>query len=488
MVRRNIKLKIIAGMLAAAIIAVVTAGCGSASNGKKTNNETAESTGTSFGNRKLLGICTRNVTSRLKARVPSSEWPGFRNIRVNIAWASIEKSRNSFNWSYPDKVINNCLSLGVDSILVVIGTPVPVWAADPATPVVGERGIEYGPPKNPADFKNFCRAFAKRYQGYVDYFQIFQEPGWDLDAPPAKEGVVYYNGYCDQSYLGILRAGYNGIKAGNPEAYVISGGMLNGITRAAGDFANYKILLAGGNQDLSIKVKASRSIVAELIENNDLHDRSSGNTQETGTKSPRKTWNFTGVTTRDGKRERLLLENPNSSEVTANIAFTFSDGTSQRKSVELKGKSRKTISVNKLISMAGVTDGIDVHAYDYPEHWVWYCDQVKDICAENGYPDREIVICEIGWPHSGRSEYSEEGQREAIGKKGVGSLYGAGYRKIWIFEDIDDPPGTSWEDAYFGLFYYDGIATPAWDEYLRWQKKLVNYRNKPACLKFLKTE
>ncbi|MBN2168000.1 MAG: hypothetical protein JW738_02050, partial [Actinobacteria bacterium] len=412
----------------------------------------------------------------------------FRNIRVNIAWASIEKSKNSFNWSYSDKVINNCLSLGVDSILVVIGTPVPMWAADPATPVVGERGIEYGPPESPVDFQNFCRAFAKRYKGYVDYFQIFQEPGWDLDAPPAHEGVVYYSGYCDQSYLGILRAGYNGIKAGNPDAYVISGGMLNGITRSANDFANYEILLAGGNQDFSIKIEASQKIVAELIENESPLDESGGDTQKAGTKSPRKTWNFTEVTTRDGARVRLLLRNPNKSGATANITFSFSNGTRQKESVDLKGNSRKTISVNELISMAAVTDGIDVHAYDYPEHWVWYCDQVKDICAENGYPDREIVICEIGWPHSGRSEYSEAGQREAIGKKGVGSLYSAGYRKIWIFEDVDDPPGTSWEDAYFGLFYYDGTATPAWDEYLRWQKKLVNYKNKPSCLKFLKTK
>ncbi|MBN2169480.1 MAG: hypothetical protein JW738_09570 [Actinobacteria bacterium] len=792
-----------------AIIAVVAfASCATASDAGKNDKKSTEYsfssssilTGASVAERQLLGLCTRNVDTRLKSIMPSSQWPNARNLRLNIPWGAIEKSKGNYDWGYSDKYINSALGLGLDSLFIVLGQPIPSWAANPNTPTKPT----YGPPKDNNDFFKFCKAFAARYKDYVDFYQIYQEPGWDLDAPPAKDGVIYFYGHCEWDYVGMLRAGYNGIKAGNPNAYVISGAMLNGISRSANDFANYENLLAGANQDISMKVESNRNIVAErpmyfnyhgawpggtvelgvkepkttwylaegathpgfeewiciqnpgnsdtnvtitymfpggatqpqqqvltvkahsrstvdvngtvglhkdvsakidstqpvvverpmyfnyhnawsggsiesgvsdlsdtwylaegathtgfeewislmnpgaantnvkiiymfpggatqeqnismaptsretiLVNNvvgsgkdvsakveasnpiiaerpmyflyhnawpgghsqvgatapgkswflaegttrsNDVdgafeewisiqnpgdvkakvditymfngggtkagsvmvpahsretvfvnekvganmdvsvqldsdqpvvverpmyfnyHNAYAGGDVELGCSSSGKTWYFAEGTTRSGFAEWLTLQNPNGEDATATITFMFGDGTTQQKTVGLPANSRTTVGVNQSVSIATICDGIALHPYDYPEHWSWYYNYVKNICAKNGYPNQEVVISEIGWPHSGRAEFSPEGQRLAIGDQGVGGLWGAGCRKVWIYEDVDDEPGTSWDQADNGLFYYSGSATPAWNEYLRWQSILVDYGNKPEHL------
>ena len=156
----------------------------------------------------------------------------------------------------------------------------------------------------------------------------------------------------------------------------------------------------------------------------------------------------------------------------------FSDGTTQNQSVVLPPNSRTTIGVNRALSMANVCDALAIHPYDYPEWWAWYYNQVRALMNNSGFGNKELTVTEIGWPHAGRVEFSNQGQKDAIGDKGVGSLWGAGCRKIWIFEDIDPP--VSWDDAFNGLFDNAGHAMPAWSEYTRWQSVLPNYGNKPG--------
>jgi hypothetical protein len=158
----------------------------------------------------------------------------------------------------------------------------------------------------------------------------------------------------------------------------------------------------------------------------------------------------------------------------------FSDGTTQEKWVTLAPNSRTTVGVNGALSMGNVCDAFAIHPYDYPEYWAWYYNYVRTLMSNYGFGNKELTVPEIGWPHAGRAEFSQQGQKDAIGDKGVGSLWGAGCRKIWIFEDID--PASSWDAAYNGLFDYNGNAQPAWSEYCRWQAQLPNYGNKPNHL------
>jgi len=441
------------------------------------------SSGKGPGERAVLGLFSESFQDNLKTKYPPAEWPWVRNARIFLKWSSVEgdKRKGAYDWSAADAEVNAALSLGVNSILITLSLPCPIWAWNPNTP--GDNpGM--GPPENLKDFGDFCRAVAERYKGIVDYYQILQEPGWDTDSQGAKSGKVYYAGYCDQSYMGMLREGYQAIKQVDPNAYVASGALLDEITRTPQAFRNYELLLAGGNQEFSMKVTSEKDIVAERPMDFNYLNKYIGGDVELGSQEPRKTWDFAESTTREGVREWLTLQNPGDAEAPTTMTFMFSDGTTQQKSVTLPAKSSTTIDVNRAVSLATQCDGVALHSYDYPQWWSWYYDYLRNICAKNGVPGLEIVVTEIGWPNGDPPNFTPEGQRQAIGEVGVGGLIGAGCRKIWIFEDVDIAPGTSGGGDYYGLYNYYGSPYPAWNEYKKWQSSptFQDYGNKPSHL------
>jgi hypothetical protein len=80
-----------------------------------------------------------------------------------------------------------------------------------------------------------------------------------------------------------------------------------------------------------------------------------------------------------------------------------------------------------------------------------------------------------------RAGFSPEGQRQAIDGVGLGGLFSAGAKKVWIYEDIDDANQTwSGEDSKHGLFDSNGNAEPAWNEFKKWQQSFPDYGNKPS--------
>jgi hypothetical protein len=755
--------------------------------------------GESPAGRQLLGLFSENVTGNTCTKYPASERAQIRNVRIFCTWKSIETQRKgTFNWTAMDTQINSTLGMGVNSILLTITGPVPNWAVNYSNP-----SPQYlGPPRRVQDFGDFCGAVAQRYHNYVDYYQIWQEPGWDSSSPPAQHGTIYYAGDCDYSYLGMLRSAYGAIKQQQPTSFVIAGGMLNGITRSDGDFVHYRTLLAGANQDVSMKITAPQNIVAERPMYFDYHGWCKDGTVELGPNAPRKTWylaegathpgfeewiciqnpgatsanvvitymfpggatqqqglvvapnsrstvdvnsavglykdvsakvestqpivaerpmyfNYHGGwdggsissgtgslspvwylaegatqpgfeewislmnpnatatdaqitymfpggatqkqvvhmaptsretvlvnnvvgpnkdvsakveatvpiiaerpmyflyhgawtggdsqigatapntswflsegttrnnqndgsfeewisiqnpgdkiarvhfkymfpggatreaskaigpharetvlvnsvvgpnqdvsvqmdsdqgivverplyfnyhngitggdvelgctaasgtwyfaegTTRSGFEEWVTLQNPNASSTTATVVYMFSDGTTQTQLVDLPANSRTTVGVNRALSMANNCDALAVHPYDYPAYWAWYYQYVRNIQASMGFQGTELTASEIGWPWGTNQEFSVEGQRQAAGDQGVGSLWGVGCRKIWYFEDLDQAPGSSKNGDYYGLFDYYGHARPAWSEYKRWQGILQNYGNKPNHL------
>ncbi|MHB8895303.1 MAG: hypothetical protein ACYC99_09040 [Candidatus Geothermincolia bacterium] len=753
--------------------------------------------GDSVAGRQLLGLFSEDVPVSMGTKIPASERPAIRNVRIFCKWKTIETShKGEFSWTAMDTQINSALGLGVNSILLTITGPVPSWAVNKSNP----NPNYMGPPKRVQDWGDFCGAVAARYRDYVDFYQIWQEPGWDSSSPPAQQGTIYYSGDCDYTYLGMLRSAYPAIKKWAPNSMVIAGGMLNGLTRSDGDFEHYRTLLAGANQDVSMKITAPRNIVAErpiyfnyhgwckdgsvelgvkapdkvwylaegathpgfeewiciqnpgataanvnitymfpgggtqpqnlqvapfsrstidvnaavgpnkdvsakvtsnqpivaerpmyfnyhsgwdggsissgvaslsktwylaegatqpgfeewislmnpgtlatdvtitymfpggatqvqkvhmaptsretVLVNNvvgpnkdvsakveatepiiaerpmyflyhgawsggdsqvgatapanswflaegttrsnqydgafeewisiqnpgntaatvnfkymfpggatqaaaksiaahsretvlvngvvgpdkdvsvqltsdtpivverpmyfNYHNGITGGDVELGCTAASGTWYFAEGTTRSGFEEWTTLQNPNAEDTTATVTYMFSDGTTQVQQVGLPGNSRTTVGVNRALSMANVCDALAVHPYDWPAYWSWYYQYVRNIQASMGFADRELTVTEIGWPHAGRDEFSAEGQRQAIGDQGVGSLWGTGCRKIWVFEDVDPP--SSWDQAYNGLFDVNGNAMPAWNEYKRWQGILQNYGNKPNHL------
>jgi hypothetical protein len=137
-----------------------------------------------------------------------------------------------------------------------------------------------------------------------------------------------------------------------------------------------------------------------------------------------------------------------------------------------------------LIGFHGSCDMVAVHPYKSPWYWGGFYTNVVNTLRARG-AGQEVVTSEVGWPHysdSPGSIFTESGQAAAIGEEGVKRLFDAGCRKIWVYRDVDESPGTSWDGNYYGLFSYTGQPHPAWSTYVQWQQQLPSYPKLPSSL------
>jgi hypothetical protein len=136
---------------------------------------------------------------------------GFGWVKQNAPWREVEgAAKGAFNWYFTDRIVDSAESYGLDILLRLDSEP--LWAVRSDSV-----GTANGPPENPQDFGDFCRAMAERYRGRVRAYQVWNEPnlsrewgGWE---PSPSE------------YVELLRACYIGIKNGDPDAWVISAGL-----------------------------------------------------------------------------------------------------------------------------------------------------------------------------------------------------------------------------------------------------------------------
>lgn len=138
---------------------------------------------------------------------------GFGWIKQQFAWRDIEgAAKGAFDWSRSDEVIYQANVKGLDVLARMDNAP--DWAApgcfDPST-------SSMGPARNMQDWTDFLTAFATRYKGRVRAYQIWNEPNlareWCKRPPNPEE------------YAAMLKASYAAIKAADPNALVISGGL-----------------------------------------------------------------------------------------------------------------------------------------------------------------------------------------------------------------------------------------------------------------------
>lgn len=72
------------------------------------------------------------------------------------------------------------------------------------------------PPNNPADFGAFIQMLATRFGDRVAAYEIWNEP---------NESTFWHGGPQPAQYTELLKAAYAGVKAGNPRATVVTGGL-----------------------------------------------------------------------------------------------------------------------------------------------------------------------------------------------------------------------------------------------------------------------
>jgi polysaccharide biosynthesis protein PslG len=129
-------------------------------------------------------------------------------IRLDVAWCSLEEAGNgvisAWYQTRLDTMIAAARSRGLQVLMTVFCTP--SWA--------GPNGLRL--PTNTAQFTQVTSYLARRYIGQVGAYEIWNEPDCqDVGCPNGDP----------TAYVTVLKAGYLGIKTGNPAAVVVSGGI-----------------------------------------------------------------------------------------------------------------------------------------------------------------------------------------------------------------------------------------------------------------------
>lgn len=146
---------------------------------------------------------------------------GFTWVKQQFAWRDIEGAKKgAFDWSRSDEVIYRANVKGLDVLARMDNAP--DWAAPSC---FNPAKASMGPPRSTKDWTDFLKVFVTRYKGRVRGYQIWNEPNlareW-CNRPPNP-----------QEFAAFLKASYQTIKAIDPNALVISGGL----TPTTADFA-----------------------------------------------------------------------------------------------------------------------------------------------------------------------------------------------------------------------------------------------------------
>lgn len=125
-------------------------------------------------------------------------------VTQQVEWKTTENPKGSYDWSELDRVVNDTLQHKVKILISVVKAP--TWAT-------GNSGNGY--PKDPKDLQDFMQVMAAHFKGRVAAYMI-----WNEQNLTGESGVIDPGRYVE-----LLKAGYLGVKAVDPDAVVVSGAL-----------------------------------------------------------------------------------------------------------------------------------------------------------------------------------------------------------------------------------------------------------------------
>jgi hypothetical protein len=153
---------------------------------------------------------------------------GITSVRIDANWDMIQPiGPAKFKWTQLDQAVNSARHAGMSIDLIIDDCP--PWAA-----LASVRNDEWPQPASPTEYASFSADVARRYAPRgVNIFEIWNEPNIRLFWRPRPNPAAY---------TADLIAAYSAIKAAEPSAFVISGGLAttrtNGISYNTIDFLN----------------------------------------------------------------------------------------------------------------------------------------------------------------------------------------------------------------------------------------------------------
>lgn len=155
------------------------------------------------------GMWSSYTDSQRIAVLDSLRWAGATSVRIDLSWAMLQPTSaagyDAWGVGFADRVIAMANDRGLTPLIMLWMTP--GWANDDS----GERAL----PDDPADYARVARFAATRWRGQVAGWEVWNEPN----------SAGYMTGADPAAYVRLLRAAYPALKAGDPAAPVITGGV-----------------------------------------------------------------------------------------------------------------------------------------------------------------------------------------------------------------------------------------------------------------------
>jgi Glycosyl hydrolases family 39/Glycosyl hydrolases family 2, sugar binding domain len=149
-----------------------------------------------------------NVTLDLAARV------GLKWFRTGFLWRDLERTQGDFSWTKFDSTfaVAERLKIKILPTLAII----PEWASsDP----LGRQSVRIKSGRMPIikHWERYVRQMVSRYSKYCQYWEIWNEPNLKSYWKPVPESYEYFQ---------LLNAAYKQIKEVNPQAQVLTAGLV----------------------------------------------------------------------------------------------------------------------------------------------------------------------------------------------------------------------------------------------------------------------
>lgn len=136
---------------------------------------------------------------------------GCTSVRIGCGWDLVEKEPGVYDFSDPDRDVEQCIKYGFEPFFLVVATPKFYLKEE-------MRDKPWGWPALPEYYpqaEKFYRTLAARYKGKVRYFEFWNE----------QNGYSWHAINKPEEYAPILKLAYRALKQGNPDCLVAVGGL-----------------------------------------------------------------------------------------------------------------------------------------------------------------------------------------------------------------------------------------------------------------------
>lgn len=136
---------------------------------------------------------------------------GCTAVRIGCGWDLVEKEPGVYDFSDPDRDVEQCIKYGFEPFFLVVATPKFYLEEHMRDKPWGWPAL----PKYYPEAARFYKTLAERYRGKVRYYEFWNEPNgysWHAVGKP-------------EEYAPILKVAYKALKEGDPDCQVAVGGL-----------------------------------------------------------------------------------------------------------------------------------------------------------------------------------------------------------------------------------------------------------------------